>query len=199
MMKDLFMKKTASVFLALILAAAGVLLSGCQTRHLVPEEVLQLPTHAQVYTAYNLWYKTPDALTAENIQQGKLLPFGTEVQIVSMTDSKIEFKANGQLFTLHYDQGATLVPMEAFARQLFTTAVAVETAAGATPARFEKMRRGVLEKGMTRKQVVITYGPPSRIRTPNPLSDTWIYWADRVKSKRVVFKDDKVLTELILD
>ena len=57
----------------------------------------------------------------------------------------------------------------------------------------------LLQLGMTRKQVVITYGPPSRIRTPNPLSDTWIYWADRVKSKRVVFKDDKVLTELILD
>ena len=52
---------------------------------------------------------------------------------------------------------------------------------------------------MTRKQVIITYGPPSRIRTPNPLSDTWIYWADRVKSKRVIFKNDKVLTELVLD
>ena len=116
-----------------------------------------------------------------------------------MTDSEIKFEANGELFTLHYNQGTTMIPMEEFARQLFTTAVAVETAAGASPARFEKMRRGVLEKGMTRKQVIITYGPPSRIRTPNPLSDTWIYWADRVKSKRVIFKNDKVLTELVLD
>ena len=52
---------------------------------------------------------------------------------------------------------------------------------------------------MTRKQVLITYGRPSRIRTPNILSDTWIYWLDRVKSKRVIFKNDKVLTELTLD
>lgn len=193
------MKFTASVFLALATAAGALLFSGCLTRHLIPEEVLQLPTHAQVYTAYNLWYKSPDELSPENIQQGKLLPFGTEVQIVSMTDSKIEFKADGQLFTLHYDQNSTMIPMEEFARQLFTTAVAVETAAGASPARFEKMRRGVLEKGMTRKQVIIAYGPPSRIRTPNPLSDTWIYWADRVKSKRVVFKNDRVLTEIVLD
>ena len=195
----MMMKKAVCVFLVLIFTAAGLLLCGCQTRHLIPEEVLQLPTHAQVYTAYNLWYKDPDYLTPENIQQGKLLPFGTEVQIVSMTDSAIRFKANGQLFTIRYDQSATLHPVEDFARQLFTTAIAVETAAGADPARFEKMRRGVLEKGMSRKQVVITYGPPSRIRTPNPLSDTWIYWADRVKSKRVIFKNDKVLTELVLD
>lgn len=89
--------------------------------------------------------------------------------------------------------------MEDFARELFTTALAVETASGATPAQFEKMRRGVIEKGMTRKQVLITYGRPSRIRTPNILSDTWIYWLDRVKSKRVIFKNDKVLTELTLD
>ncbi len=192
------MKFAAALFLTF--AAAGTLLfTGCYTRTLIPEEVLQLPTHAQVRTAYNLWYKTPDNLTSENIQQGKIIPFGTDVQIESMTDSRIVFRANGELFTLNYDQAKTTIPMEDFARELFTTALAVETASGATPAQFEKMRRGVIEKGMTRKQVLITYGRPSRIRTPNILSDTWIYWLDRVKSKRVIFKNDKVLTELTLD
>lgn len=192
------MKFAAALFLTF--AAAGTLLfTGCYTRTLIPEEVLQLPTHAQVRTAYNLWYKTPDNLTPENIQQGKIIPFGTDVQIESMTDSRIVFRANGELFTLNYDQTKTTIPMEDFARELFTTALAVETASGATPAQFEKMRRGVIEKGMTRKQVLITYGRPSRIRTPNILSDTWIYWLDRVKSKRVIFKNDKVLTELTLD
>ena len=192
------MKFAAALFLTF--AAAGTLLfTGCYTRTLIPEEVLQLPTHAQVRTAYNLWYKTPDNLTPENIQQGKIIPFGTDVQIESMTDSRIVFRANGELFTLNYDQAKTTNPMEDYARELFTTALAVETASGATPAQFEKMRRGVIEKGMTRKQVLITYGRPSRIRTPNILSDTWIYWLDRVKSKRVIFKNDKVLTELTLD
>ena len=190
------MKFAAALFLTF--AAAGTLLfTGCYTRTHIP--VLQLPTHAQVRTAYNLWYKTPDNLTPENIQQGKIIPFGTDVQIESMTDSRIVFRANGELFTLNYDQAKTTIPMEDFARELFTTALAVETASGATPAQFEKMRRGVIEKGMTRKQVLITYGRPSRIRTPNILSDTWIYWLDRVKSKRVIFKNDKVLTELTLD
>ena len=192
------MKFAAALFLTF--ATAGTLLfTGCYARTLIPEEVLQLPTHAQVRTAYNLWYKTPDNLTPENIQQGKIIPFGTDVQIESMTDSRIVFRANGELFTLNYDQAKTTIPMEDFARELFTTALAVETASGATPAQFEKMRRGVIEKGMTRKQVLITYGRPSRIRTPNILSDTWIYWLDRVKSKRVIFKNDKVLTELTLD
>ncbi|HBJ95707.1 MAG TPA: hypothetical protein DDZ11_04390 [Lentisphaeria bacterium] len=192
------MKFAAALFLTLT-AAGTLLFTGCYTRTLIPEEVLQLPTHAQVRTAYNLWYRTPDDLTPENIQQGKIIPFGTDVQIESMTDSQIVFRANGELFTLNYDQTKTTIPMEDFARELFTTALAVETASGATPAQFEKMRRGVIEKGMTRKQVLITYGRPSRIRTPNILSDTWIYWLDRVKSKRVIFKNDKVLTELTLD
>lgn len=192
------MKFAAALFLTLT-AAGTLLFTGCYTRTLIPEEVLQLPTHAQVRTAYNLWYRTSDDLTPENIQQGKIIPFGTDVQIESMTDSQIVFRANGELFTLNYDQTKTTIPMEDFARELFTTALAVETASGATPAQFEKMRRGVIEKGMTRKQVLITYGRPSRIRTPNILSDTWIYWLDRVKSKRVIFKNDKVLTELTLD
>ena len=96
------MKFAAALFLTF--AAAGTLLfTGCYTRTLIPEEVLQLPTHAQVRTAYNLWYKTPDNLTPENIQQGKIIPFGTDVQIESMTDSRIVFRANGELFTLNYD------------------------------------------------------------------------------------------------
>ena len=127
----MMMKKAVCVFLVLIFTAAGLLLCGCQTRHLIPEEVviadevLQLPTLAHVYNEYYLWYKDHDNLSPENIQQGKLLPFGTEVQIVSMTDSAIRFKANGQLFTIRYDQSATLHPVEDFARQLFTTAIAV--------------------------------------------------------------------------
>lgn len=193
------MKKTLIRLVPILSAVCVFLLSGCQTRTIVPEEVLQLPTHAAVYTAYNLWYENPENLTTDNIQKGTLIPFGTEVRILSMTDSSIVFQANGKTFTLHYDDGRTMMPIEEFAKQLFTTSVAVEMAGGVSPAAFEKMRRGIIEKGMTKQNVITTYGPPSKIRTPNQLSDSWIYWVDRVKSKRVIFRNGKVLTEIVLD
>ncbi len=187
------------MFFSALLAAGALLFAGCQTRTIVPEEVLQLPTHATVYTAYNLWYENPEKLTTDNIQKGTLIPFGTEVKLLSMTDSKIVFQANGKTLTLNYDDARTMVPIEDFAKQLFTTSVAVETAAGVSPAAFEKMRRGIIEKGMTKQNVITTYGPPSKIRTPNQLSDSWIYWVDRVKTKRVIFRNGKVLTEVVLE
>ncbi len=193
------MKKKAFLVFSALFAAASLLCSGCRTRTIVPEEVLQLPTHATVYTAYNLWYENPEELTTDNIQKGSLIPFGTEVKLISMTDSEIVFQANGKTFTLKYDEARTMMPIEDFAKQLFTTAVAVETAAGVTPAAFEKMRRGIIEKGMTKQNVITTYGPPSKIRTPNQLSDSWIYWVDRVKSKRVIFRNGKVMTEIVLE
>lgn len=193
------MKKIFLLFFSAVFTAGALLISGCQTRTIVPEEVLQLPTHASVYTAYNLWYQNPEDLTPDNIQKGTLIPFGTEVKILSMTNSEIVFQANGKTFKLNYDEGRTMMPIEDFAKQLFTTSVAVETAAGVSPSAFEKMRRGIIEKGMTKQNVITAYGPPSKIRTPNQLSDSWIYWVDRVKSKRVIFKDGKVLTEIVLD
>lgn len=193
------MKTISAMFFSALLAAGALLFAGCQTRTIVPEEVLQLPTHATVYTAYNLWYENPEKLTTDNIQKGTLIPFGTEVKLLSMTDSKIVFQANGKTLTLNYDDARTMVPIEDFAKQLFTTSVAVETAAGVSPAAFEKMRRGIIEKGMTKQNVITTYGPPSKIRTPNQLSDSWIYWVDRVKTKRVIFRNGKVLTEVVLE
>ncbi len=193
------MKTISAMFFSALLAVGALLFAGCQTRTIVPEEVLQLPTHATVYTAYNLWYENPEKLTTDNIQKGTLIPFGTEVKLLSMTDSKIVFQANGKTLTLNYDDARTMVPIEDFAKQLFTTSVAVETAAGVSPAAFEKMRRGIIEKGMTKQNVITTYGPPSKIRTPNQLSDSWIYWVDRVKTKRVIFRNGKVLTEVVLE
>ena len=193
------MKKKFVCIFSAFLAAGALLLSGCQTRTIVPEEVLQLPAHASVYTAYNLWYENPESLSPDNIQKGSLIPFGTEVKLLSMTDSEIVFRAEGKTFTLKYDGARTMMPIEDFAKQLFTTSVAVETASGVTPAAFEKMRRGIIEKGMTKQNVITTYGPPSKNRTPNQLSDSWIYWVDRVKTKRVIFRNGKVLTEIVLE
>lgn len=186
--------------LSFLSAAAAVLLfSGCSSRTIIPEEVLQIPAHGRLRTAYNIWYENPDAIDAENIQKGTIIPFGTEAIVLSATDSKVVFKAEGKTFTILFDEGRFMMPVEDFLKQLFTTETAADLASGLSPVAYEKLRRGILEPGMSRKNVIAAYGPPVRTRTPNQLSDTWIYWVDRVKTKRVIFKNDKVLTEIILE
>ena len=187
-------------FLSFVLTASAVLiLSGCAGRIIIPEEVLQVPAHARIRTAYNLWYTDPEAIDAENIQQGTIIPFGTEVEILSATDSKIVFRSNGKTFTILYNEGRFMMPVEEFLKQLFTLETAADIASGLSPVAYEKLRRGIVEPGMNRKNVIAAYGPPAKTRTPNILSDTWIYWIGRVNTKRVIFKNDIVIDEIVLE
>lgn len=187
------------LFNFILTLAAALVLSGCYTRTIIPEEVLQVSAHARIRTAYNIWYVDPEAIDAENIQKGTIIPFGTEVVILSATESKITFRIKEQVFTILYHADRFMMPAEDFLKQLFTTETAADLAAGLTPITYEKLRRGIVEPGMSRKNVIAAYGPPVRTRTPNLLSDTWVYWLDRVKTKRVIFKNDKVLEEIVLE
>ena len=45
---------------------------------------------------------------------------------------------------------------------------------------------------MNRRDVLLAYGPPPAIRTPNPRLDTWLYWLTPTETVRVVFRGDKV-------
>ncbi len=182
------------------IAAAAVLFlaAGCASRKLVPEEVLRVPKHAAMKTAYNLWYVEPKKMTSDNVQQGTMLRLGTDVLILSMNEDEVVFKAEGKTFTitLTSNQNAS---MEAFAAALFTQKKPEEYLAGTPPAVMEKIRRGIVTKNMTRQQVFASFGPPVMARTLSLQNNTWIYQADNVKSRRVVFLDNRVLDVLELD
>ena len=119
--------------------------------------------------------------------------------ILSATESKINFRIKDKVFTIFYHSDRFMMPVEDFLKQLFTTETSADLAAGLSPIAYEKLRRGIVEPGMSRKNVITAYGPPVRTRTPNLLSDTWVYWLDRAKTKRVIFKNDKVLEEIVLE
>ncbi len=188
--------KHLSAFLVLPLL---LILCACQTKHLIPEEILQVPLKGSIYTAYTLWYENPNHMTSDNIQQGQVIPFGTEVKIESLTEKRVVFRAQNKTFTLFFDNSRMMIRMEDFIRRMFTTKTAPETAAGISPLNFEKLRRGIVDKGMSKQEVLIACGPPSPLRTPALESDTWIYLLGKVKSKRVIFKDGHVTAILTLD
>jgi len=185
--------------IAVLLAVSGLFLTACSSpKVLHAEELLQLPKYAVVYTAGNIWYTDPLNISSENVQVGKILPFGTRVEFESTTETEVRFRADGKLFRIVLDINQMEV-MQQYLRRAFTTKTAEELAADAGPSEFEKMRRGIVQPGMTREQVLITYGRPCMSRTSSMQNETWIYQADSVKSRRVIFRNDKVLEILELD
>ena len=54
------------------------------------------------------------------------------------------------------------------------------------------MLRGEVVPGMSQAQVLLAYGPPPAIRTPDLRNESWIYWIGKDKTVRLVFRGDKV-------
>jgi hypothetical protein len=64
-----------------------------------------------------------------------------------------------------------------------------EITAGSTPAVISAIRRGAVVKGMTKKEVITSYGYPSEHKTSSLRSDSWLYWKNRFIKKRICFDD----------
>lgn len=198
--KGISMKSFFTAVFALFLIC---LLAGC-ARRVIPEEVMQLSEYAPVYTAYNLWYSNEDGeniIHPLNIQKGSILPFGTRITFEKADTRKIHFRreSDGVNFTLRYDASNNIIPVENYIKQIFTTRSEEELTTGIRPLVLEKIRRGLVEKGMTRKEVQLGYGIPSPLRTPSQLVDTWTYWVDHAVTKRIVFFGNRVIEIIQLD
>ena len=189
-------------FTCLLFAAACALflLTSC-ARTVIPEEVLQIPEFAPVYTAFNLWYDADGVMTSANIQKGSVLPFGTEIEFVEADTDRIIFKrvSDGKIFKLKYSLDRTLVPIEQYIRRAFVLKNKKELTIGVRPTILEKISRGIVEKGMTRNEVLLAYGPPPPMRTPSESVDTWIYWTDDGVTIRVVFFGNRVIDLIRFD
>ncbi len=196
--------------LSILFAAAALYIFASGCAHTVyPSEALQMPQGSKVYTAYNIWYEDPSDIPAVNYHKGKIIPFGTEIEFAGVTKAplffpnsgKIVFKTvqTGEEFRIEYDQTWMILPLEDYIRRAFTTKTVPEQTVGLSPAEVEKLKRGIVEEGMTRKEVLLAYGYPVPHRTPSILDDTWIYWNEKMDSVRVVFEKDKVTAILKLD
>jgi len=181
----------------LMAAAALLLISGCTSR-LNVAEMLQQPQNKTVRTYCNLWYDDDRNINCMNYQTGKILPWGTEVNVTEVTKSKITFTANGVEFRIQYYPEWTMIPVESYIRQTFTLKTRAELGKGVAPKVLDEIDRGRIVKGMTRDEVSLCCGWPVACRTPSRTNDTWIYWTDHFTTIRVVFKNNKVVDVLSL-
>ena len=185
--------------LSLFLFAAASLLCGC-AHELIVSEVLQSPEQAPIYTCYNLWYTDPMKMDTLNTLKGDILPFGTEVVITSATDREIRFTTvkDKRDFRIKFSTDYRMMSPEDYMRELFSTRNESDLTVGIRALTIEKLKAGIVEKGMTRQEVELAYGPPCAFRTPSPALDTWCFWTDFLVGKRIIFTRNVVSDILVL-
>ena len=179
----------------LLAAALGLMLVavGC-SMPIAVSEVLQQPADAKLYTRSNLWFTDPASVSALNIQQGRILPAGSEVEALSADDSTLVLRdEHDQVYTFNFDAGMHLCTMREYIRTLLTMTPPEEEFAFIRPEMLPHVRRGEVLLGMNRREVAVTYGIPVRSRTPAWGNESWIYWIAPDRTIRVVFRDDAVV------
>ncbi len=156
---------------------------------------LNLYPNKPVYLAHNIWYTDPMNISALNYHSGKVIPFGSEIILLKAEKGYVLFRIQGsaQEYKIVNNRALTLLKDKDMYQQIFTqegdpTLNFKEI--GATV--LNDMKKGIVSLGMTREQVLVTYGPaPKNI---NQLSEiTWVYLINQqLKTTHLVFKDDKI-------
>lgn len=176
---------------------AGI--AGC-ARQVIVAEVLQQPLGSKIYLKHNIWYQDTKNVDCLNIQQGEILPFGTEVEPVKAVEGGLSFKTkDGKLFAIDYDHSLIMLPMEAYIKQIFTLKNREELTKGIKPELLKQLLLGKVQRGMTKDQVILACGVPPACRTPSVQNSTWIYWQTSDTVYRVIFREDKVNTIINID
>lgn len=188
------MKKKISIS---VIAAVVAVLCGCNSEPAVFAEALQLKKGDKVYTNYNIWYTDPENISCLNIQEGSFIPVGTEIEPMytssNIFSDRIYFKdTKGREYSIRFDVGHRLVPMRDYIAYTFTNKSREELLKDVPKAIRPRVLRGEVVPGMNQAQVLLAYGPPPAIRTPNLRNESWIYWIGKDKTVRLVFRGDKV-------
>jgi len=152
------------------------------------------------YTSYNIW-KWP-ALNMKCINYkgnlNSILPVGTEVskpkiakvKSSSITKEVIRFKTlnDNKIFQIYfvkkYHPHKTI---HDYMDYMVTTKNLEELTADLNETEINAIKKGVIIDGMSKKAVLICYGPPPEHATHSLDSKKWTYWKNKRHKKQVLF------------
>lgn len=149
----------------------------------------------RLYTAYNIWFESPQKVYSTNYQKGNILPAGTEVKDIERSSKKLEFtdpKLNMRFsieFVGRHHPGLT---GEQWIARFLTTRDFAELSKGLSATEIKAVRAGQVKAGMSKKAVLLAAGYPPEVATASTRLDVWKYWRDRFRNYLVRFDDGKV-------
>jgi hypothetical protein len=152
------------------------------------------------YTKANIWYEKPEKIFSTNYHSGAILPVGTKVLVKKVRKKEIKFVDDiGETYIIIFLKKYSSPKMNVwdYFDQYFSLENPMKKGGPFekfTKEEQENINMGIIEEGMSKAAVLMSYGYPPSHRTRSIKSAQWIYWENRFRSKRVIFKDGKVLS-----
>ncbi len=155
----------------------------------------------KLYTAYNIWRVPQSKMKCINFKYGSdIIRAGTEVSNVKLTTrgnrKAIRFKTVKEGKTIIISYNPVWHPkrkIEDYKKMMFTTKTFSELTKGMTANEIRAIKAGVLVQGMSKREVLVAYGPPPEHYTPDLDSNRWRYWTFLDATKTVFFNRDDTL------
>ncbi len=166
----------------------------------------------KLYTAYNIWRVPESNMYCVNYKYGSnIIRAGTEVSNVKVTKDFANDNARDlDDYELAYIRfkiikgGKTIViqyrtrwhpgkKVENYKKMMFTTKTLSELTKGMTANEIRAIKAGVLVQCMSKRAVLVAYGPPPEHYTPDLNSNRWRYWTFISDAKTVFFNKDDIL------
>jgi hypothetical protein len=155
----------------------------------------------KLFTAYNMWFESPNEMLCINFKVGEMIPAGTEVEAkLTIFDfdqpqsadnvTKISFKrvSDGKVFEVRFEpRYHPDKTIKDYYEHMFTIKPFEEFTSGMSPQEVYAIRRGFLIPGMSKAAVLVSYGPPPEHFTPSLEKDVWYYWTQRNLRKEIYF------------
>jgi hypothetical protein len=200
------LKRFVYGILALVMVG---MISGCNSPERFPE-ALQLKPNDKVYTRFNIWYRKPDEISARNHLLGKILPFGTQIDVKTVNVSRVSpysytwdisfSPVNSKTrYTVTFDEQLMLQSLDSYLQKLFTLKDRAQLLKGIDKKFLKDIDQGRVVPKMTREEVLLTYGYPPPHRNFSLKNDTWIYQLKDFSSRRVIFRGGKVRSIINMD
>lgn len=173
----------AIVTLFALLAAAG----------LSNSEADKEPT---LYTAYNIWRASN--MKCINFKEGSdIIPAGTEIRDVKINEQEpfppyLVFTTvqDGRTYKIGFTQRwHPKKSIKDYRQMMFTTQNFEALTEGLSDIEIDAIKKGVLVNGMSKRAVVVCYGPPPEHYTPDRNALTWYYWANRKDKIAIKFDE----------
>ncbi|MDY6792118.1 MAG: hypothetical protein SWH54_12695 [Thermodesulfobacteriota bacterium] len=183
--------KTITVFL--IIMVGFVFLTA-----FVPDRAIAGQT---LYTAYNVWFEKPERIWSINYKKGAVIPAGTQVRDVEITTINRRHKAiifttvkEKRGFCIYwirkYHPGKTI---QQFKKNLFTTHKFTDLTSGMSKDEITAIKKGEIINGMSKKAVLVSFGPPPEHATFSQDHIVWTYWTSKFIRMKIYFDDDGIV------
>ncbi len=163
---------------------------------------------ADQFLAHNVWIHGGNDGSCINYKTGTILPVGSKIDNIRVVrpdpnadpnDMTNQFKPyialtlGGKSYEIKFDPDYhPKKTIDDCATALVSDKTLSAGAPGLSTEIQDAIAKGIVVRGMSKSEVLLSYGPPPEHKTPSLDADTWIYWLNKMRSKKICF-DDKGL------